>query len=31
MANNRSGTKRDGTVQRCPVVRDGLPAYPMTR
>jgi hypothetical protein len=30
-ANNRSGTKRDSTVQRCPVVRDGLLAYPMTQ
>jgi hypothetical protein len=30
-ANNRSSTKRDVTVQRCLVVRDGLLAYPMTR
>jgi hypothetical protein len=30
-ANNRSGTKRDGTLQRCSVVRDGLLAYPMTQ
>jgi hypothetical protein len=30
-ANNRSGTKRDGAVQRCSVVRDGLLAYPMTQ
>jgi hypothetical protein len=29
--NNRSGTKRDGTVQRHSVVRDGLLAYPMTQ
>jgi hypothetical protein len=31
IGNNRSCTKRDGAVQRCSVVRDGLLAYTMTR